>query len=97
MVRRLAAGCDIVIENFRLAGLAKYGLDYASLSAENLVLIYCSVTGFDQTGPYKARGGYDFLIQGISGLMNVTGRRDGEPGEGPLKLGIPVSDLFTGL
>jgi crotonobetainyl-CoA:carnitine CoA-transferase CaiB-like acyl-CoA transferase len=97
LVRRLAAGCDIVIENFRVGGLAKYGLDYESLSANNRALIYCSITGFGQTGPYKDRGGYDFLIQGMSGLMSVTGRREGEPGDGPLKVGIPVSDLFTGL
>lgn len=97
LVRRLAEKCDIVIENFRVGGLAKYGLDYAALSATNPSLIYCSITGFGQNGPYKDRGGYDFLIQGMSGLMSVTGRHDGDPGEGPLKVGIPISDLSTGL
>jgi crotonobetainyl-CoA:carnitine CoA-transferase CaiB-like acyl-CoA transferase len=97
LVRRLAASCDVVIENFRVGGLEKYGLDYASLSRENSSLVYCSVTGFGQTGPYRDRGGYDFLIQGMSGLMSVTGVPDGDPGAGPMKTGIAVSDLFTGL
>ena len=97
LIRSLAMESDILIENFRVGGLAKYGLDYASLSAINPGLIYCSVTGFGQTGPHKDRGGYDFLIQGMSGLMSVTGRPDGEPGEGPLKVGTPTSDLSTGL
>jgi crotonobetainyl-CoA:carnitine CoA-transferase CaiB-like acyl-CoA transferase len=97
LVRRLAAKSDIVLENFRTGGLAKYGLDYPSLRALNPALVYCSVTGFGHTGPYAARGGYDFLIQGMSGLMSVTGHPDGEPGAGPMKVGIPVSDLFTGL
>jgi len=97
LVRRLAASCDIVLENFRVGGLEKYGMDYKSLSRDNLGLIYCSVTGFGQTGPYKDRGGYDFLIQGMSGLMSVTGQRDDQPGAGPTKVGIAVSDLFTGL
>ena len=97
LVRRLARGCDIVIENFRVGGLAKYGLDYASLSAGQPALIYCSITGFGQDGPYRDRGGYDFLVQGMSGLMSVTGHPDGESGAGPLKVGVPVSDLFTGL
>ncbi len=97
LVRRLALSCDVVVENFRVGGLEKYGLDYTSLSRENPGLIYCSVTGFGQTGPYKDRGGYDFLIQGMSGLMSVTGAPDGEPGAGPMKVGIAVSDLFTGL
>jgi len=86
-----------VIENFRVGALAKYGLDYASLSAEFPGLIYCSITGFGQTGPMKDTGGYDFLVQGMSGLMSVTGRPDGEPGAGPLKVGLPVCDLQTGL
>ncbi|SNS30967.1 Crotonobetainyl-CoA:carnitine CoA-transferase CaiB [Sphingomonas laterariae] len=97
LIRQLAAQSDIVVENFRVGGLAKYGLDYASLSATNPGLIYCSITGFGQDGPYRDRGGYDFLIQGMSGLMSVTGRADGEPGGGPMKVGIPISDLVTGL
>jgi crotonobetainyl-CoA:carnitine CoA-transferase CaiB-like acyl-CoA transferase len=97
LVQRLAENCDIVIENFRVGGLAKYGLDYAALSAIKPSLIYCSITGFGQTGPYRNKGGYDFLIQGMSGLMSVTGRHDGDPGEGPLKVGVPISDLSTGL
>lgn len=97
LIRRIAAGVDIVVENFRVGGLVKYGLDYASLSALNPSLIYCSITGFGQTGPYADRGGYDFLIQGMSGLMSITGRPDDEPGGGPIKVGIPISDLVTGL
>ncbi|MBP0443798.1 CoA transferase [Roseomonas sp. SSH11] len=97
LVRRLAAEADILVENFRTGGLAKYGLDAPALLAANPRLIYCSITGFGQSGPYASRGGYDFLIQGMSGLMSVTGRPEGEAGEGPLKVGLPVSDLFTGL
>jgi crotonobetainyl-CoA:carnitine CoA-transferase CaiB-like acyl-CoA transferase len=97
IVKRMAAEADIVVENFKTGALARYGLDYASLSAANPRLIYCSVTGFGHTGPYATRGGYDFLIQGMSGLMSVTGRPNGEPGAGPIKVGLPVSDLFTGL
>jgi len=97
IIRQIAAECDIVVENFRVGGLVKYGLDYASLSASNPSLIYCSITGFGQDGPYKDRGGYDFLIQGMSGLMSINGRPDGAPGAGPIKVGIPISDLVTGL
>lgn len=97
LIRELAAQSDIVVENFRVGGLAKYRLDYPSLSSLNPRLIYCSITGFGQDGPYRDRGGYDFLIQGMSGLMSVTGRPDDEPGGGPMKVGIPISDLFTGL
>ena len=97
IIRAMARQADIVVENFKVGGLKKYGLDYASLSADNPKLVYCSITGFGQTGPLKERGGYDFLIQGMSGLMSVTGRADGEAGAGPVKVGIPVSDLFTGL
>lgn len=97
IIRELASQSDIVVENFRAGGLRKYGLDYASLSAINPGLIYCSITGFGQTGPYRDRGGYDFLIQGMSGLMSVTGRPDDEAGGGPMKVGIPISDLVTGL
>lgn len=93
LVRKLAAEADIVLENFRVGGLAKYGLDYAALKAVKPDLIYCSITGFGQTGPDKDKGGYDFLIQGMSGLMSVTGEANGHP----LKVGIPVSDLTTGL
>lgn len=97
IIRQIAAESDIVVENFRVGGLVKYGLDYASLSTTNPRLIYCSITGFGQDGPYKDRGGYDFLIQGMSGLMSINGRPDGEPGAGPIKVGIPISDLVTGL
>lgn len=97
LIRQIAQDADIVVENFRVGGLDKYGLDYASLSQVNPKLIYCSITGFGQDGPYKDRGGYDFLIQGMSGLMSITGRPDGEPGGGPMKVGIPISDLVTGL
>ena len=93
LVRALARQADVVIENFKVGGLAKFGLDYATLARTNDRLIYCSVTGFGQTGPYASRGGYDFLVQGMSGLMSVTGTAEG----GPTKVGIPVSDLFTGL
>ncbi|MDT7951898.1 MAG: CaiB/BaiF CoA-transferase family protein [Acetobacteraceae bacterium] len=97
LVRDLARGSDVVIENFKLGGLAAYGLDYASLSAEQPGLIYCSITGFGQTGPYAPRAGYDFLIQGMGGLMSITGKRDGEPGAGPQKVGVAVTDVLTGL
>jgi crotonobetainyl-CoA:carnitine CoA-transferase CaiB-like acyl-CoA transferase len=96
-VRRLALQADVVVENFRVGALARFGLDAETLRAENPRLIYCSVTGFGQTGPYAQRGGYDFLVQGMSGLMSITGRPDGAPGAGPMKVGLPVSDLFTGL
>lgn len=97
LVRKLVAKADIVIENFRVGGLAKYGLDYVSLKAIKPDLIYCSITGFGQDGPLSQAGGYDFLIQGMSGLMSVTGHPDGSPGGGPMKVGIPISDLSTGL
>jgi crotonobetainyl-CoA:carnitine CoA-transferase CaiB-like acyl-CoA transferase len=97
IVKRMAAAADILIENFKTGALARHGLDYPSLSAINPRLIYCSITGFGHTGPYASRGGYDFLIQGMSGLMSVTGRPNDEPGAGPIKVGLPVSDLFTGL
>jgi Predicted acyl-CoA transferases/carnitine dehydratase len=97
IVRQLAAQCDVLIENFKTGGLAQYGLDYASLSALNPRLVYCSVTGFGQDGPYAQRAGYDFLIQGMGGLMSVTGRSDGEPGGGPMKVGVALTDILTGL
>ncbi len=96
LIRRLALQSDIVVENFRVGGLAKYGLDYAALSALNPRLIYCSITGFGQTGPYADKGGYDFLIQAMGGLMSITGLPDGVPGGGPMKVGVPIVDLFTG-
>ena len=97
IVRELALGADIVVENFKLGGLAKYGLDYAKLSTVNLRLVYCSITGFGQTGPYAERAGYDFIIQGMGGFMSVTGERDDLPGGGPQKAGIAISDLMTGM
>jgi crotonobetainyl-CoA:carnitine CoA-transferase CaiB-like acyl-CoA transferase len=92
-VRRLIADADVVIENFKVGGLEKYGLDYASLRALNPRLIYCSITGFGQDGPYAHRAGYDFIIQGMSGLMSVTGPADGQP----QKVGVAVTDVFTGV
>ena len=97
LIRDLAAKSDIVIENFKVGGLKKYGLDYDSLKAINPHLIYCSITGFGQTGPYAQRAGYDFMIQAMGGLMAVTGERDDRPGGGPQKVGVAVADLFTGL
>jgi len=97
IVRELAHGADIVVENFKLGGLAKYGLDYAKLSTVNPRLVYCSITGFGQTGPYAERAGYDFIIQGMGGFMSVTGERDDLPGGGPQKAGIAISDLMTGM
>ena len=97
LIRQFAVQADVVIENFRVGGLAKYGLDYDSLRAIKPDLIYLSITGFGQTGPLRNNGGYDFLVQGMSGLMSVTGLPDGEPGGGPMKVGIPISDLTTGL
>lgn len=97
LVRQLAAKSDIVIENFKVGGLAKYALDYESLKTLNPGLIYCSITGFGQTGPYAERGGYDFLIQAMGGLMSMTGPAEGSPGSEPTKVGVAVSDLFTGL
>jgi crotonobetainyl-CoA:carnitine CoA-transferase CaiB-like acyl-CoA transferase len=93
LVRRLVADADILIENFKVGGLAKYGLDYEALRAVNPRLIYCSVTGFGQTGPYAHRAGYDFIIQGMAGLMSVTGAPDGQP----QKVGVAVTDIFTGV
>lgn len=97
LVRELAQQCDVVVENFKLGGLAQYGLDYAALSALNPRLVYCSITGFGQTGPYAHRAGYDFLIQGMGGLMSITGKPDGEPGGGPVKVGVALTDILTGL
>ncbi|MFK3773240.1 CaiB/BaiF CoA transferase family protein [Pseudomonas sp. NPDC089406] len=97
LVRELAAKSDIVIENFKVGGLAAYGLDYESLKALNPRLIYCSITGFGQTGPYAKRAGYDFMIQGLGGLMSLTGRPEGEEGAGPVKVGVALTDILTGL
>ncbi|NBA98532.1 CaiB/BaiF CoA-transferase family protein [Pseudomonas sp. R5(2019)] len=97
LVRELAARSDIVIENFKVGGLAAYGLDYTSLKAINPELIYCSITGFGQTGPYAKRAGYDFMIQGLGGLMSLTGRPEGEEGAGPVKVGVALTDILTGL
>lgn len=97
LVRELAAKSDILIENFKVGGLEAYGLDYASLKAVNPQLIYCSITGFGQTGPYAKRAGYDFMIQGLGGLMSLTGRPEGEEGAGPVKVGVALTDILTGL
>jgi crotonobetainyl-CoA:carnitine CoA-transferase CaiB-like acyl-CoA transferase len=97
LVRELAAKSDILIENFKVGGLAAYGLDYASLNAINPRLIYCSITGFGQTGPYAKRAGYDFMIQGLGGLMSLTGRADDQEGAGPVKVGVALTDVMTGV
>jgi crotonobetainyl-CoA:carnitine CoA-transferase CaiB-like acyl-CoA transferase len=97
LVVALAGQCDIVLENFKVGGLRAYGLDFESLHKRYPSLIYCSITGFGQTGPYAARPGYDFLVQGMGGLMSITGRPDGEPGEGPVKVGVALTDILTGL
>lgn len=96
-VRELAKTCDVVVENFKTGGLRKYGLDYAALSAVNPKLVYCSITGFGQTGPDAHRAGYDYMIQAMGGLMSITGQPDGAPGAEPMKVGVAVVDLFTGL
>ncbi|HUH49051.1 MAG TPA: CaiB/BaiF CoA-transferase family protein, partial [Mycoplana sp.] len=92
-VHRLVRTADVVIENFKVGGLEKYGLDYKSLAAENPKLVYCSITGFGQDGPYAARAGYDYIVQGMSGFMSVTGAPDGEP----MKAGVAIADIFTGI
>jgi len=97
LVRELAAKSDILIENFKAGGLAAYGLDYASLRAINPRLIYCSITGFGQTGPYSRRAGYDFMIQGLGGLMSLTGREESAEGAGPVKVGVALTDVLTGV
>ncbi|HEY9459435.1 MAG TPA: CaiB/BaiF CoA-transferase family protein [Paralcaligenes sp.] len=97
LVRELARQSDIMVENFKVGGLRKYGLDYESIKTVNPALIYCSITGFGQTGPYANRPGYDFMIQGMGGLMSITGERDDLPGGGPQKAGVAVADLMTGM
>jgi crotonobetainyl-CoA:carnitine CoA-transferase CaiB-like acyl-CoA transferase len=96
LVRELAAHCDVFVENFKVGDMARYGLDYASLKAINPRIVYCSVTGFGQNGPYADRAGYDYAIQGMGGLMSVTGERD-DLGGGPQKVGVAVADLMTGM
>ena len=97
IVRELAAQCDVVLENYKAGTLQRFGLDAASLRAINPRLVYCSVTGFGQTGPRRDQPAYDFLIQGMGGLMSVTGERDAAPGGGPQKVGVPIVDLMTGM
>ena len=97
IVRDLAREADVLVENFKVGGLARYGLDYASLAALNPRLVYASITGFGQDGPFAARAGYDFIIQGMSGFMSVTGERDDLPGGGPQKAGVAITDLMTGM
>jgi len=97
LVRRIAAQCDVLLENYKVGDLARYGLGYEDLKKLNPRLIYCSVTGFGQTGPYAERPGYDFMIQGMAGLMSITGERDDLPGGGPQKAGIPIGDIITGM
>jgi formyl-CoA transferase len=97
LVRRMAADCDVLVENFKVGGLKRFGLDAASLRAANPRLVYASITGFGQDGPYAQRAGYDYIIQAMGGLMSVTGLPDGEPGGGPVRAGVAVADLFTGM
>src|SRR5574338_113647 len=97
IVRKLAAKCDVLLENYKFGDLARYGLGYEDLKAVNPRLIYCSVTGFGQTGPYRERPGYDFMIQGMGGVMSVTGEPDGSPGGGPQRAGVPIADIITGM
>lgn len=97
LVREMAKQCDVLIENFKVGGLKKYGLDYDSIKEINPRLIYCSITGFGQTGPLAELPGYDFMIQGMGGLMSITGERDDLPGGGPQKAGVAVTDIITGM
>ena len=97
LIKQLAAQSDVLVENFKVGGLKQYGLDYASLKAANPRLIYCSVTGFGQDGPYAERAGYDLMMQAMSGMMSITGHADGEPGGGPLRMGVALIDILTGI
>ncbi len=97
LIRELVPHCQVFVENFKVGDMARYGLDHASLRALNPALVYCSITGFGQDGPYSERAGYDYAIQGMGGLMSVTGERDDLPGGGPQKVGVAVADLFTGM
>ena len=97
LIRALVSKCDVLIENYKHGDLARYGLGYDDLKGANPRLIYCSVTGFGQTGPYRERPGYDFMIQGMGGMMSVTGEPDGAPGGGPQRAGVPIADIITGM
>ena len=97
LIRQMALQADVLVENFKVGGLAQYGLDHASLLALNPRLVYCSVTGFGQNGPYAERAGYDLMIQAMTGMMSITGRADGEPGGGPQRVGVALTDLLTGV
>lgn len=97
LILRLLADCDVLVENFKVGDMARYGLDAPTLCARWPRLVYCSITGYGQTGPYAERAGYDYAVQGLGGLMSVTGERDGLPGAGPQKVGVAVADLFTGM
>jgi formyl-CoA transferase len=97
LIRQMAANSDILVENFKVGGLKAYGLDYESLKAVNPRLIYCSVTGFGQTGPYAERAGYDLMIQAMSGMMSITGHADEQPGGGPMRMGVALIDVLTGI
>jgi crotonobetainyl-CoA:carnitine CoA-transferase CaiB-like acyl-CoA transferase len=97
IARELADRADVLLENYKVGDLKRYGLSYEDLSARNPRLVYCSITGFGQTGPYRERAGYDFMIQGMAGLMSFTGERDDLPGGGPQKVGVAIADLMTGM
>ena len=97
LIRQMALQSDVLVENFKVGGLAKYGLNYAGLKALNPRLIYCSITGFGQDGPYAGRAGYDLMVQAMTGMMDITGRADGTPGGGPQRVGVALTDLFTGV
>lgn len=97
LLQRMIPQCQIIVENFKTGGLAKYGLDYASVARINPSIVYCSITGFGQDGPYAARAGYDYLVQAMGGLMSITGQPAGTPGSEPLKVGVAVADLFSGM
>lgn len=96
LIRKMIKNCDVLVENYKVGQLARFGLDYESLKTINPALIYCSITGFGQTGPYAPRAGYDFIVQGLGGFMSITGERDELPGGGPQKAGVAIADLFTG-
>jgi formyl-CoA transferase len=97
LIRQMASQSDVLVENFKVGGLKQYGLDYESLKALNPRLIYCSVTGFGQNGPYSERAGYDLMIQAMSGMMSITGHADGQPGGGPMRMGVALIDILTGI